>query len=91
MTPFNCLAVLATEAGYRIDHLQVQQDRLQSDLNYTSVLADAIIKAASSLIISHIPSSKSSAYWDAVTAFRNFEEKQEADHLNRQFRTTDGE
>lgn len=91
MNPLSHLVVLANEAGYRLDHLQVERDRLLSDLNYTSVLADAIIKAASALIISHIPSSKSSAYWDAVTTFRRFEEKQEADHLNRQFRTTDGE
>jgi hypothetical protein len=91
MNPLSHLVVLANEAGYRLDHLQVERDRLRSDLNYTSVLANAIIKEASALIISHIPSSKSSAYWDAVTTFRRFEEKQEADHLNRQFRTTDGE
>ena len=91
MNPLSHLVVLANEAGYRLDHLQVERDRLLSDLNYTSVLADAIIKAASALIISHIPSGKSSAYWDAVTTFRRFEEKREADHLNRQFRTTDGE
>ena len=89
--PLNHLVVAATDQAYRLDHLQVERDRLLSDLNYTSVLADAIIKAASALIISHIPSSKSSAYWDAVTTFRRFEEKQEADHLNRHVRTTDGE
>ena len=89
--PLNHLVVSATEQAYRLDHVLVERNRLRSDLNYTSVLADAIIKAASALIISHIPSSKSSAYWDAVTTFRRFEEKQEADYLNRQFRTTDGE